>query len=139
MYLFFFSAKNIFRVRFQEACLGQSHTLQANDIFHKQQWLNCIRTAIAPYQNASPTELKELPDLSEECEENHPPALNTNAQRRSSTISDLVEMDLEENANSSVVGSPEDPKPGKFQRALTGSRKTRDKTQQSIKRKETLV
>ncbi|XP_018421546.1 PREDICTED: neuroepithelial cell-transforming gene 1 protein isoform X1 [Nanorana parkeri] len=132
-------AKNIFRVRFQEACLGQSHTLQANDIFHKQQWLNCIRTAIAPYQNASPTELKELPDLSEECEENHPPALNTNTQRRSSTISGLVEMDLEEIADSSVVGSPEDPKPGKLQRALTGSRKTRDKTQQSIKRKETLV
>lgn len=132
-------AKNIFRVRFQEACLGQSHTLQANDIFHKQQWLNCIRTAIAPYQNASPTELKELPDLSEECEENHPPALNTNSQRRSSTISGLVEMDLEENADSSVMGSPEDPKPGKLQRALTGSRKTRDKTQQSNKRKETLV
>ncbi|XP_040199227.1 neuroepithelial cell-transforming gene 1 protein isoform X2 [Rana temporaria] len=131
-------AKNIFRVRFQEACIGQSHTLQANDIFHKQQWLNCIRTAIAPYQNASPTEVKELPDLSEECEENHPPAQNTNAQRRSSTISGIVEMDLEENADSSVVGSPEDPKPGKLQRALTGSRKSRDKTQ-SMKRKETLV
>lgn len=132
-------AKNIFRVRFQEACIGQSHTLQANDIFHKQQWLNCIRTAIAPYQNASPTELKELPDLSEECEENHPPAQNTIAQRRSSTISGIVEMDLEENADSSLVDSPEDLKPGKLQRALTGSRKTRDKTQQSIKRKETLV
>ncbi|XP_072257958.1 neuroepithelial cell-transforming gene 1 protein isoform X2 [Pyxicephalus adspersus] len=132
-------AKNIFRVRFQDACLGQSHTLQANDVFHKQQWLNCIRTAIAPYQHASPTELKELPDLSEECEENHPPAQNTNVQRRSSPISGIVEMDLEENADSSLVGSPEDPKPGKLQRVLTGSRKMRDKTQQSVKRKETLV
>ncbi|KAH0500174.1 Neuroepithelial cell-transforming gene 1 protein [Microtus ochrogaster] len=30
-------AKNIFRVRFQDPCPGQSHTLQANDVFHKQQ------------------------------------------------------------------------------------------------------
>ncbi|XP_068132100.1 neuroepithelial cell-transforming gene 1 protein isoform X2 [Hyperolius riggenbachi] len=131
-------AKNIFRVRFQEACIGQSHTLQANDVFHKQQWLNCIRTAIAPYQNASPTELKELPELSEECEENHPPSSNTVTSRRSSTVSGVVEMDLEENADSSIVDSPEDPKPGRFQRALSGSWKSREKTQ-SIKRKETLV
>ncbi|KFP00364.1 Neuroepithelial cell-transforming 1, partial [Calypte anna] len=38
-------AKNIFRVRFQDPSPGQSHTLQANDVFHKQQWVNCIRTA----------------------------------------------------------------------------------------------
>ncbi|XP_031215339.1 neuroepithelial cell-transforming gene 1 protein [Mastomys coucha] len=30
-------AKNIFRVRFQDPSPGQSHTLQANDVFHKQQ------------------------------------------------------------------------------------------------------
>ncbi|XP_075064660.1 neuroepithelial cell-transforming gene 1 protein isoform X1 [Mixophyes fleayi] len=132
-------AKNIFRVRFQDACLGQSHTLQANDVFHKQQWLNCIKTAIAPYQHASPTELKELPDLSEECEENHPPVLNTKAQRRLSTISGIVEMDLEENLLSPVADSAEDPKAGKTQRAQTGSRKIRERTQQSTKRKETLV
>ncbi|KAG8576816.1 hypothetical protein GDO81_009987 [Engystomops pustulosus] len=130
-------AKNIFRVRFQEACLGQSHTLQANDIFHKQQWLNCIRTAIAPYQHASPTELKELPELSEECEENHPPMPNAKVQRRSSTTSGIVEMDLEANADCSIADSPEDLKPGKPQKS--GSRKMRDKTQQSMKRKETLV
>ncbi|KAM9312780.1 neuroepithelial cell-transforming gene 1 protein [Gastrophryne carolinensis] len=133
-------AKNIFRVRFRDAGLGQSHTLQANDVFHKQQWLNCIRTAIAPYQNASPTEIKELPDLSEECEENQPPVQNKNSQRRASTISGIVEMDLEENTEGPAAASPEDPKPGKLQRALTGSRKLRgDKMQQSFKRKETLV
>ncbi|XP_053320163.1 neuroepithelial cell-transforming gene 1 protein isoform X2 [Spea bombifrons] len=132
-------AKNIFRVRFQDACPGQSHTLQANDVFHKQQWLNCIRTAIAPYQQASPTEVKELPDVNEECEENHPPVPNAKAQRRSSTISGIVEMDLDENERSPVSSSPEDFKSGKTQRAQTGSRKFRDKTQQSIKRKETLV
>ncbi|XP_075455496.1 neuroepithelial cell-transforming gene 1 protein isoform X2 [Ascaphus truei] len=131
-------AKNIFRVRFKDACPGQSHTLQANDVFHKQQWLNCIRTAVSPYQQTSPTELKELPDLSEECEENHPPTPNTKAQQRSS-ISSTVEMDLEESAHSPGSDTPEDPKSGKTQRALTGSRKIREKTPQSIKRKETLV
>nr|XP_031526776.1 neuroepithelial cell-transforming gene 1 protein [Vicugna pacos] len=45
-------AKNIFRVRFQDPSPGQSHTLQANDVFHKQQWFNCIRTAIAPFRQA---------------------------------------------------------------------------------------
>ncbi|XP_077120576.1 neuroepithelial cell-transforming gene 1 protein isoform X1 [Ranitomeya variabilis] len=131
-------AKNIFRVRFQDACLGQSHTLQANDIFHKQQWLNCIRTAVAPYQHSSPTELKELPDLSEECEENHPPVPNAKVQRRSSTISGNVDMDFESNADCCSADSPEDPKAGKTQ-TQKGSRKTWEKTQQSMKRKETLV
>nr|AAH42313.1 Net1-prov protein [Xenopus laevis] len=116
-------AKNIFRVRFKDTCAGQSHTLQANDVFHKQQWLNCIKTAIAPYQQESPTEQKELPDLSEECEENHPPATNGKTPRRSSTISGIMEMDLEENAFSPLLDITED-------------QKTTDKTQQ---RKETLV
>ncbi|XP_010136112.1 PREDICTED: neuroepithelial cell-transforming gene 1 protein, partial [Buceros rhinoceros silvestris] len=54
--------KNIFRVRFQDPSPGQSHTLQANDVFHKQQWVNCIRAAIAPFQRtAAAAELKELP------------------------------------------------------------------------------
>lgn len=60
-------AKNIFRVRFQDPSPGHSHTLQANDVFHKQQWFNCIRAAIAPFQRAaSPLELQGLPDLREE-------------------------------------------------------------------------
>uniref|UniRef100_A0A6I8NW47 Rho guanine nucleotide exchange factor 3 n=1 Tax=Ornithorhynchus anatinus TaxID=9258 RepID=A0A6I8NW47_ORNAN len=39
-------AKNMFRVSFREAGLGQAHTLQANDAFNKQQWLSCIRQAV---------------------------------------------------------------------------------------------
>ncbi|XP_053572379.1 neuroepithelial cell-transforming gene 1 protein isoform X1 [Bombina bombina] len=131
-------AKNIFRVRLRDVCPGQSHTLQANDVFHKQQWLNCIRSAIAPYQQASPTEVKELPDLSEECEENQPPVQNTKAQRRSSTISGIVEMDLEENVHSPVSDTADVTKSTKTQKAQTGSWKSREKTH-SVKRKETLV
>ncbi|KAL2087356.1 hypothetical protein ACEWY4_016184 [Coilia grayii] len=47
-------AKNIFRVRFTEPSQGQSHTLQVNDIFHKQQWLNCLRNAITVQRGAPP-------------------------------------------------------------------------------------
>ncbi|XP_010885338.1 neuroepithelial cell-transforming gene 1 protein isoform X2 [Esox lucius] len=45
-------AKNIFRVRFHDPSQGQSHTLQVNDIFHKQQWLNCLRSAISVHRPA---------------------------------------------------------------------------------------
>lgn len=38
-------AKNFFRVSFVDPSEGQSHSLQANDAFNKQQWLNCIRQA----------------------------------------------------------------------------------------------
>jgi len=51
-------AKNIFRVRFTDPTQGQSHTLQVNDIFHKQQWLNCLRSAISalpPTPTPAPT------------------------------------------------------------------------------------
>lgn len=41
------TAKNIFRVRSQDPNQPQSHTLQVNDVFHKQQWLNCLRSAIS--------------------------------------------------------------------------------------------
>ncbi|XP_063304362.1 neuroepithelial cell-transforming gene 1 protein isoform X1 [Pelobates fuscus] len=132
-------AKNIFRVRFQEACHGQSHTLQANDVFHKQQWLNCIRTAISPYQQASPTEVKELPDVNEECEENQPPVPNIKVQRRASTISGVMDIDLDKNEQSPVLDTSKDIKIVKTQRTQTGSCKIRENTQQSIKRKETLV
>uniref|UniRef100_A0A8C5MGW1 Neuroepithelial cell transforming 1 n=1 Tax=Leptobrachium leishanense TaxID=445787 RepID=A0A8C5MGW1_9ANUR len=131
-------AKNIFRVRFQDACPGQSHTLQANDVFHKQQWLNCIRTAISPYQQASPSEVKDLPDVNEECEENQPP-VNAKAPRRASTISGIMEVDLDENTHSPASDSTEDVKSLKSQRAQTGSCKMRERAQLSFKRKETLV
>ncbi|XP_014107310.1 PREDICTED: rho guanine nucleotide exchange factor 3 isoform X3 [Pseudopodoces humilis] len=37
--------KNFFRVSFQNGSQSQTHSLQANDSFNKQQWLNCIRQA----------------------------------------------------------------------------------------------
>ncbi|XP_028574931.2 rho guanine nucleotide exchange factor 3 isoform X5 [Podarcis muralis] len=37
--------KNFFRVSFRKGSQSQSHSLQANDTFNKQQWLNCIRQA----------------------------------------------------------------------------------------------
>uniref|UniRef100_A0A672TIX4 Neuroepithelial cell transforming 1 n=1 Tax=Strigops habroptila TaxID=2489341 RepID=A0A672TIX4_STRHB len=130
-------AKNIFRVRFQDPCPGQSHTLQANDVFHKQQWVNCIRTAIAPFQRTAATaELRELPELSEELEENNPPVPNVRAQKRQSGIS---EMELDESTSEcgSILDS-EEAKGVKTQRSSIGHRTTREK-QLSGKRKETLV
>ncbi|NP_001085925.1 Rho guanine nucleotide exchange factor (GEF) 3, gene 1 S homeolog [Xenopus laevis] len=46
-------AKNFFRVSFQERSRGQSHTLQANDSFNKQQWISCIRQAKAANQRGT--------------------------------------------------------------------------------------
>nr|XP_049578380.1 neuroepithelial cell-transforming gene 1 protein isoform X1 [Syngnathus scovelli] len=40
-------AKNVFRVSSSDPSHGQSHTLQVNDVYHKQQWLNCLRDAMA--------------------------------------------------------------------------------------------
>ncbi|XP_075907832.1 neuroepithelial cell-transforming gene 1 protein [Nelusetta ayraudi] len=61
-------AKNIFRVRSQEPGQAQSHTLQVNDVFHKQQWLNCLRSAISvhrPLDDApSPTSSSSSPTTS---------------------------------------------------------------------------
>ncbi|XP_027323384.1 rho guanine nucleotide exchange factor 3 isoform X4 [Anas acuta] len=37
--------RNFFRVSFKHGSQSQSHSLQANDSFNKQQWLNCIRQA----------------------------------------------------------------------------------------------
>ncbi|XP_029008456.1 neuroepithelial cell-transforming gene 1 protein-like [Betta splendens] len=47
-------AKNVFRVRSVDTAHGQSHTLYVNDVYHKQQWLNCLRTALARQQGAPP-------------------------------------------------------------------------------------
>lgn len=49
-------ARNIFRVSSTDPLHGQSHTLHVNDVYHKQQWLNCLRTAIAQQQGAPPAE-----------------------------------------------------------------------------------
>nr|KAF6388051.1 neuroepithelial cell transforming 1 [Myotis myotis] len=135
-------AKNIFRVRFQDPSLGQSHTLQANDVFHKQQWFNCIRTAIAPFQQAtSSPELQGLPELHEEYEENNPAAGNIRAQRRSSTVSSVTQVEVD--GDTSECGSPvhaaDNIKSVKAHRTQSGFRKSRDKAHFSGKRKETLV
>ncbi|XP_040215181.1 rho guanine nucleotide exchange factor 3 isoform X5 [Rana temporaria] len=37
--------KNFFRVSYKNGSHPQSHSLQANDTFNKQQWVNCIRQA----------------------------------------------------------------------------------------------
>ncbi|XP_029472757.1 neuroepithelial cell-transforming gene 1 protein [Rhinatrema bivittatum] len=136
-------AKNIFRVRFQDLSSGQSHTLQANDVFHKQQWLNCIRTAIAPFQQTgTPTEAKELPELSEESEENHPPTPSMGAQRLPSLLAGIIPMELDETESE---GSPlaetakESSRVKTSHRSHAGHRRTREKTQHGGKRKETLV
>ncbi|XP_058272684.1 neuroepithelial cell-transforming gene 1 protein isoform X2 [Hemibagrus wyckioides] len=82
-------AKNIFRVRFQDPAQGQSHTLQVNDIFHKQQWLNCLRTAMSVIQSDVPTVCSE---------------------RRSSTASTVVHME-ETDENQPQSQEPPSPTP----------------------------
>lgn len=44
-HVFSFLVKNFFRVSFKNGSQSQTHSLQANDTFNKQQWLNCIRQA----------------------------------------------------------------------------------------------
>ncbi|GAA6102746.1 neuroepithelial cell-transforming gene 1 protein isoform X1 [Tachysurus ichikawai] len=82
-------AKNIFRVRFQDPAQGQSHTLQVNDIFHKQQWLNCLRSAMSVIQS----------DASIVC-----------SNRRSSTVSTIVQME-ETDENQPQSHEPPSPTP----------------------------
>ncbi|NWI51974.1 ARHG8 protein, partial [Calyptomena viridis] len=123
-------AKNMFRVRFQDPCPGHSHTLQANDVFHKQQWVNCIRGAIAPFHSSQPN--TELPQLREESEENDPSVPNVPARRRRSGISHA------EPDGSGSRPDSEEPKGVKTHTTPPGHRKSREK-QLGGKRKETLV
>ncbi|XP_061523522.1 neuroepithelial cell-transforming gene 1 protein [Phycodurus eques] len=73
-------AKNIFRVRAQDPGQAQSHTLQVNDVFHKQQWLNCLRSAISVHrphgEPASPTTTTDV-----------------RSKRRPSSVSAIVHME----------------------------------------------
>ncbi|XP_055970541.1 neuroepithelial cell-transforming gene 1 protein isoform X1 [Sorex fumeus] len=135
-------AKNIFRVRCQDLSPGQSHTLQANDVFHKQQWLHCLRAAIAPTQPAtSPSELQGLPKLHEEGEENDPSAGNIRAPRRASTTSTATQPhSMGGTAEcSSPLHAADGTRAVRGHRALTGARRARDKGHFGGKRKETLV
>ncbi|KAK2488592.1 hypothetical protein MC885_018011 [Smutsia gigantea] len=96
-------AKNTFRVRFQDPSPGQSHTLQANDVFHKQQWFKRIQAAIAPFQQAiTPAELQGFPELHEECVENNPSAGNVKSQKRASTASSGTQVQVDGDASACV-------------------------------------
>ncbi|XP_058537989.1 neuroepithelial cell-transforming gene 1 protein isoform X2 [Neofelis nebulosa] len=136
-------AKNIFRVRFQDPCPGQSHTLQANDVFHKQQWFNCIRTAIAPFQPAA-----GAPQPPAEGEDNTPAAAAAAAaagtaalQRRASVASGVTQVEV--SGDAPECGAPgraaEDTKGARAQQTRSGFRKARDTAPFGGKRKETLV
>ncbi|XP_008288121.1 neuroepithelial cell-transforming gene 1 protein [Stegastes partitus] len=74
-------AKNIFRVRSQDPSQAQSHTLQVNDVFHKQQWLNCLRSAISVHR---PLSEPSTPS---------PPQSDTRSKRRPSSVSAIVHME----------------------------------------------
>ncbi|XP_066561220.1 neuroepithelial cell-transforming gene 1 protein isoform X1 [Amia ocellicauda] len=138
-------AKNIFRVRFQDPSHGPSHTLQVNDIFHKQQWLNCIRSAIATQQPPpSPPRERELPQLTEEAELGSPPGGSIRMKRRSSTISGIVYMEADENTPASPaaqdLAEETENIPTPVPKTPSPVRKTRkDKSHSSGKRKETMV
>ncbi|XP_014861098.1 PREDICTED: neuroepithelial cell-transforming gene 1 protein [Poecilia mexicana] len=68
-------AKNVFRVSSTDPSHGQSHTLHVSDVYHKQQWLNCLRTAITQQQGAPARVQPVLPSSTcdEETDENCPP------------------------------------------------------------------
>uniref|UniRef100_A0A8C2PXA1 Neuroepithelial cell transforming 1 n=1 Tax=Cyprinus carpio TaxID=7962 RepID=A0A8C2PXA1_CYPCA len=100
-YLFPPLAKNIFRVRFQDSSQGQSHTLQVNDIFHKQQWLNCLRTAMLTQKDSPLPESESLstPASNEVC-----------TKRRSSTVSTIIHMEeTDENCPRAAASAPSSP------------------------------
>ncbi|XP_074481706.1 neuroepithelial cell-transforming gene 1 protein isoform X1 [Sebastes fasciatus] len=75
-------AKNIFRVRSQDPSQAQSHTLQVNDVFHKQQWLNCLRSAISVHR-----------PLGEPSTTPSPPGSDVRSKRRPSSVSAIVHME----------------------------------------------
>lgn len=91
---FFSTAKNIFRVRSQDPNQPQSHTLQVNDVFHKQQWLNCLRSAISV-----PRPLSEPSTPSS-------PTSTVRSKRRPSSVSAMIHMEeADENCQQPVSQS----------------------------------
>ncbi|XP_061780286.1 neuroepithelial cell-transforming gene 1 protein-like [Nerophis lumbriciformis] len=74
-------AKNIFRVSSVDPAHGQSHTLHVNDVYHKQQWLNSLRGAMAQHEAARAERRSSTLD-----EENCPPA-SPEPQLRPQTLS----------------------------------------------------
>ncbi|CAL8405407.1 unnamed protein product [Arctogadus glacialis] len=115
-------AKNIFRVRFQEPGAGQSHTLQVNDVFHKQQWLNCLRSAISVHRPLPEPAAAAAPST---------PLPDVRSKRRPSSASAIVHMEeVDENAAAAATPrSQSAPKGKKDKRSLCSLGK----------RKETMV
>ncbi|CAL8386449.1 unnamed protein product [Boreogadus saida] len=94
-------AKNIFRVRFQEPGAGQSHTLQVNDVFHKQQWLNCLRSAISVHRPLPEPAATAAPST---------PLPDVRSKRRPSSASAIVHMEqVDENAAAATPRSQSAP------------------------------
>ncbi|XP_038561909.1 neuroepithelial cell-transforming gene 1 protein-like [Micropterus salmoides] len=109
-------AKNVFRVSSLDPSHGQSHTLHVNDVYHKQQWLNCLRSAMTQQQGAPP---------------NIQQGEAVRAKRRSSTISATYGDETDENCR---------PVSGPKLRPQTLSKTRLDqKLQGSLKRKQTGV
>ncbi|XP_051917892.1 neuroepithelial cell-transforming gene 1 protein-like [Hippocampus zosterae] len=66
-------AKNVFRVSSSDPSHGQSHTLHVDDVYRKQQWLNCLRGAMASH-GAPTTRAKRRSSAVYDGNENCPPA-----------------------------------------------------------------
>lgn len=111
------AAKNVFRVSSLDPSHGQSHTLHVNDVYHKQQWLNCLRTAMAQQQGAPPRVQQ---------------GEAVRAKRRSSTISATI-SDEETDENCPPVSGP------KLRPQTLSKTRLDQKFQGSLKRKETGV
>ncbi|XP_040895035.1 neuroepithelial cell-transforming gene 1 protein-like [Toxotes jaculatrix] len=109
--------KNVFRVSSLDPSHGQSHTLHVNDVYHKQQWLNCLRTAMAQQQEAPPRVQQ---------------GESITAKRRSSSRSATI-CDKEKDENCPPVSGP------KLRPQTLSKTRLEQKLQGSVKRKETGV
>lgn len=109
-------AKNVFRVRFLDPAHNQSHTLYVNDIYHKQQWLNCLRAAMSQQQGAPPK---------------GQPGEAATAHRRSSSSHSVCEEETDKNCP--PVSGP------KLRPQTLSKTRLEQKFQGPVKRKETGV
>ncbi|XP_020779315.2 neuroepithelial cell-transforming gene 1 protein [Boleophthalmus pectinirostris] len=138
-------AKNIFRLRSQDPTQAHSsHTLQVNDVFHKQQWLNCLRSAIAPFRPIS---------QSSPCSPS--PSHSSSLRRRPSSVSAIVHMEettdentlqVSQSAPNSPCSCPLTPQPSRRSlpsysttASLLKSKKDKKYIYSLGKRKETMV
>ncbi|GAA6223990.1 neuroepithelial cell-transforming gene 1 protein-like [Lates japonicus] len=109
--------KNVFRVSSLDPSHGQSHTLHVNDVYHKQQWLNCLRNAMVQQQEAPPRVQQ---------------GESVRGKRRSSTLSTPI-CDEETDENCAPVSGP------KLRPQTLSKTRLDQKLQGSVKRKETGV